>query len=489
MEPKDAADESDIPQTQGWTEEEERAVIRKLDWRIVSWLGLCYFALNLDRNNLSNATIMNAETPERTLAGELGLVGSQFNWAVSVFYFGYILCEVPSNLMITKVSPSTWIARIMTTWGIAATCLGAVQNFAGLAAVRVIIGAMEGGFAPGTAFYMAFWYKKYELTARWALMYAISAALASFSGLLAYGVANMNGLGNLSGWRWLFILEGLVSVILGIATIWCLPDYPQTCSFLTTREKEIIVGRLPPTGPSVVAKKFEVKEVVESLKDWRLYSLSLSLMLMLTPAYAIATFQPTVIKLMGFVSTQAQLLSIAPALLQAIFVTIINYSSDRYQEKLYHGVGALVCPTLGYFLLATVQPQLSPYGRYGLLFLNCTCNSFVAMCTGFSTITTKGSSRAAFRSAFVLTIGNVGGVIGPQIYQPGDAPYYAHGHLINGALLIAAGICYGAAVVSIIQEGEFVGKKANMTVAERGGLEIEGEKLIDVSKVINTSSV
>ncbi|KAJ3334567.1 hypothetical protein HDU93_007711, partial [Gonapodya sp. JEL0774] len=105
------------------------------------------------------AAITNAETPDHTLSNQLGLVGSQFNWAVSVFFFGYILCEIPSNFMVTKYNPSLWIGRIMISWGIAAACMASVQNFAGLMVVRTLLGAMEGGYAPGTALYMAFWYK------------------------------------------------------------------------------------------------------------------------------------------------------------------------------------------------------------------------------------------------------------------------------------------------------------------------------------------
>ncbi|KAJ3332375.1 hypothetical protein HDU93_009115, partial [Gonapodya sp. JEL0774] len=161
-----------------------------------------------------------------------------------------------------------------------------------------------------------------------------------------------------------------------------------------------------------------------------------------------------------------------------------NLSSDHFQEKLYHGVATLVCPMIGYFLLATVQPQLSAYGRYGLLFFTTTANSFVAMCTGFATITTKGSSRAALRSAFVLAVGNIGGVIGPQIYQPSDAPYYTTGHFINASCFIAAAILYAVAVWSIVRDGEFVGKKANITVAERGGLELSDDKIITTEHLL-----
>ncbi|KAJ3316705.1 hypothetical protein HDU93_004293, partial [Gonapodya sp. JEL0774] len=167
----------------------------------------------------------------------------------------------------------------------------------------------------------------------------------------------------------LFILEGVASSFLGITTWFILPDYPQTCRFLNTREKEIVIGRLPPSGPSVVSKQMVASEIWDAFKDWRMYSLSFGLMLTLITAYAIAYFAPKVILAMGFVSTQAQLLTVPTALLGAIWIMFINWSSDRTQEKFFHGLACLLPPIAGYFLLATIQPQLSAYGRYGLIFL------------------------------------------------------------------------------------------------------------------------
>ncbi|KXS15942.1 MFS general substrate transporter [Gonapodya prolifera JEL478] len=471
-----------------WSKDEETAAMRKIDYRIVPWLMLCYTALNIDRGNISNAAIMNAETPTHTLSSQLGLVNNQFNWALSAFFFGYVAFEIPSNLMITRFNPSRWIARIMTTWGICAALMGATTNFAGLVAVRVAIGSMEAGYSPGTAFYLTFWYKKYEVSSRWAYMYGGAGVISSFGGLIAYAVANMDGVGGLAGWRWLFILEGLASALVGVGTWFILPDYPQTAKFLTEREKEIIIGRLPPTGPSMLAKKMEMSEVLDAFRDWRMYAFGIGCTMQFTTAYAIAYFLPTVIKLMGFSSTTAQLLTVAPSLVGSFWIFFINWSSDRFQEKGYHGAACLIPPIIGYFLLANIQTQLSPYQRYGLLFLTSVCNGVVPILIGFSTITTKGASRTALRSAFTIACGNIGGAVGSQVYQPDDAPLYVRGHYINGSLLIAVLVLLLFLKFSIEREGEFVGAKANITVIERGGIVLDNEKLIEADRVIHSSS-
>ncbi|KXS17079.1 MFS general substrate transporter [Gonapodya prolifera JEL478] len=460
-----------------WTPEEEARVVRKVDMVFIPWLILCYTALNIDRVNISYAAIMNAENPGHTIFAQLGLDGDKFNWAVSVFFFGYVLFEIPSNLVITYFNPSRWLGRIMTSWGIVATCAAAAQNYSGILTVRAILGCMEAGFAPGTALLMTFWYKKYEVSSRWAYMFAGATLLSSFGGLVAFGVAKMDDIRGISGWRWMFILEGAGSTLVGILTIFFLPDYPQTCKFLTVREKEIIIGRLPPTGPSIVAKTIQFWEVVDALKDWRMYAFSLALMCELATVYSAVYFLPLVIHQMGFQSETAQLLSIPPYMIAAVWITFINWSSDRYQEKAWHGLCCLVLPIIGFFCLALFQGGLSPGGRYGLIFLTTLAEGVVPIIIGLSTISTKGTSRTALRSAFTVACGNIGGAIGGQIYQQTDGPFFVRGHFINAGLLILVLVIFLIAVWSLIQEGEYLGHKANITVFERGGIEVENQVL------------
>ncbi|KAJ3339209.1 hypothetical protein HDU93_008502 [Gonapodya sp. JEL0774] len=366
--------------------------------------------------------------------------------------------------------------------------MGATTNFASLVAVRVAVGSMEAGYSPGTALYLAFWYRKYEVSSRWAYMYGGAGVISSFGGLIAYAVANMDGAGGLAGWRWLFILEGIASALVGVGTWFILPDYPQTAKFLSEREKEIVIGRLPPTGPSMLAKKMELAEVLDAFKDWKMYAFGVACTLQFTTAYAIAYFLPTIIKVMGFTSTTAQLLTVAPSFVGSVWIFFINWSSDRMQEKGFHGAACLIPPIIGYFLLANVQPQLSPYGRYGLIFLTSICNGVVPILIGYSTITTKGASRTALRSAFTIACGNIGGATGSQVYQSYDAPYYTRGHYINASLLCCVLVLLLVLKYTIEREGEYVGRKANMTILERGGIELDGNKIIEAERVIHSSA-
>ncbi|KXS17392.1 MFS general substrate transporter [Gonapodya prolifera JEL478] len=467
-----------------WTAQEESRVMRKIDFRLIPWLIVCYTSLNIDRGNISNAAIMNAETPTHTMFYQLSITGTQFNWALSVFFFGYVLLEIPSNLLITRFNPSRWIARIMTTWGILAAAMGGVQNFTGLVAVRALVGSMEAGFSPGIAFYLTFWYKKYEVSSRWAYMFGGAGIFSAFSGLIAFGVADMDQVLGLAGWRWLFILEGTGSMLIGVLTWFILPDYPQTAKFLSEDEKRIVIGRLPPSAPSVVAKTMEFKEILDTFRDWRMYTFGLALMMHLCTTYAIAYFMPTVIKEMGFSSTTAQLLTIPPALVAAVWVFLVNWSSDRFQEKAIHGAICIVPTMVEYVILTTIQAKLTSFQRYGMLFLGSFNNGMIPLIVGLSTISTKGASRTAVRSAFTVACGNLGGAIGSFIYQSDDAPLYIRGHTINVCLLSAVLLLYLVTVWSIHREGIYVGRKANETVLEHGGIELEGDQFADIEKVM-----
>ncbi|KAJ3339967.1 hypothetical protein HDU93_007630 [Gonapodya sp. JEL0774] len=227
---------------------QERAVVRKVDMRLLPWMMVCYTCLLVDRGNIS--------TGKRII---------------------------------------TWSPRLDSPdpnpIGQSQTCLAAVQNFASLFVVRVLLGVMEAGFGPGMMLYLTFWYKKYEVSGRWAAMYGGALIISNFGILLSWAIAHMDGAAGLPGWRWLFII-----------------DFPQTCGFLNDREKSIVIGRLPPTGPTLAAKEMKLAEIIDAFSDWTMYAFAFALMLLITTVSAMASFQPTIINLMGFVSTTAQLL-------------------------------------------------------------------------------------------------------------------------------------------------------------------------------------
>jgi MFS family permease len=178
---------------------------------------LCF----LDRTNIGNARLDNLES-------DLGLKGIQYNDCLAILFPFYIAAEIPSNMMMKRIRPSIWLTFIMVCWSAAMIGQGFVKNYAGLLATRVFLGLFEGGLFPGVNYYITQWYCRHECGFRMALFFSAATLAGAFGGILARGIAEMNGLGGLSAWSWIFILEGIASIIVSFSAYWVIYDYPET---------------------------------------------------------------------------------------------------------------------------------------------------------------------------------------------------------------------------------------------------------------------
>jgi MFS family permease len=180
-------------------------------------LRLCF----LDRTNIGNARLDNLEK-------DLKLGGLQYNDCLAILFPFYIAAEIPSNMMMKRFRPSMWLTFIMVFWSIAMICQGFVKNYSGLMATRVFLGVFEGGLFPGVNYYITQWYCRHECGFRMALFFSAATLAGAFGGILARGIAEMNGVGGKPAWAWIFILEGLLSIVVSFAAYWAINDYPAT---------------------------------------------------------------------------------------------------------------------------------------------------------------------------------------------------------------------------------------------------------------------
>lgn len=200
---------------------DRKLLFLQVDFRLVPMLSILYLISQLDRANIGNAKIEGMDK-------DLHLTGVQYNIALSLFFVPYILFEVPSNILLKRCTrPSIYLGLLVTSWGIVMTCHGFVKNFSTLMVVRMMLGILEAGFYPGAVYLCTFWYMPKELASRISIFYCFSALSGAFSGLLAAGIAEMDGLAGYSGWRWIFILEGILTVLLGLSCFWLLIDSPR----------------------------------------------------------------------------------------------------------------------------------------------------------------------------------------------------------------------------------------------------------------------
>lgn len=304
---------------------------------------------------------MNNDTPEDNIVAQLNLTGQRYNIAVAVFFIPYVLMEFPSNILLKYFSPSRWISRIMVSWGIITTCTAAVTTYEGLLVVRFFLGLAEAGFFPGMMMYLCFWYKPEERATRMAIFACSVSVAGAFGGILATGISFLNGKANLSGWQWLFILEGIPAVIVGFMVWFMLPDYPQTAAWLTPEERAFAVKRLGPYAPSMKDKHWDKAIALRTVADPFFWLFSLQYFFMANSLNAFGYFAPTIVASLGYKGHTAQLMTVPPNVVAMILILTNCIHSDKTRERSRHVLGALIFVATGYLLLAVVENH---GGRY-----------------------------------------------------------------------------------------------------------------------------
>ncbi|KAF3229482.1 hypothetical protein TWF191_001204 [Orbilia oligospora] len=261
----------------------EAALVRKLDFHIIPVVMLLYLCSFLDRINIGNAKLYGLEE-------DLGMTGTlKYQTAVSLLFVTYLLFEVPSNLVIKKFRPSRWIAFITISWGLVATFTGLTQSYGGLLVCRLLLGIFEAGLFPGLTVYLTFWYTRKEIALRIGYLFVSAAIAGACGGLLAYAIGFLDGTSGMRGWRWIMILEGIPTVLLGFATPFILSDEPSTAGFLTPEERVFMAKRMQLQHGSDVRpeENLKKKDVIACFKDWKCYAYAVGLfvgyILLITP--------------------------------------------------------------------------------------------------------------------------------------------------------------------------------------------------------------
>ncbi|GKZ60039.1 hypothetical protein AnigIFM49718_006367 [Aspergillus niger] len=380
-------------------EKREKHLIRKIDLHIIPFVVLLYLFSFLDRVNIGNARLYGMEE-------DLGLVGDQYQVAVSILFVTYCLFEVPSNLVIKKLRPSRYIATISVLWGIIATLTGITQNYGGLIACRILLGVVEAGLFPGMVTYLTIFYSKREIALRTGYLFSSAAAAGAFGGLLAYGIGFMDGVAGLRGWRWIMIIEGIPTVILGGLSWFFLADDLDTAYYLDDEEKALVVRlRRRDVGQTSSAQKFHWADVKEGALDWRIYAFCIAQFGVDTMLYGYSTFLPTIIQGMGSWSTpEVQALTIPCYAVGAISYLIIAWASDRTQRR-----GVFTCifaaiSVVGYGIL--ISDSSSGVHYFGALLIALGLYVAVGLPLAWLPTTLPRYGKRTFATGLQLTFGN-----------------------------------------------------------------------------------
>ncbi|KAI1397545.1 putative pantothenate transporter [Hypoxylon fuscum] len=405
------------------TAEEEKKLIRRIDWHLMPLCSIIFMFKNLDSDNVSNARIMNRGTSQNIMT-QLGLTSDEYALITALYYIPYIVGEAPSNLLLKRFSPSHWQSRIMVTWGIMLACHVAVKNKEGLYVTRFLLGLAEAGMFPGIILQMTYWYRPDEMSLRLLYFYICGNLSGIFGGILAFAFDHASGAGGLSGWQWLFLIEAIATIIVGVAVWFLLPDFPQTASWLTDKEKAFIQARLPANAPRAAEQDFKLSEIVESLKDKRLWLFTFIWAFFTVGTSGVRFYQPTVIADLGFTTiAQAQLLNLPITILGLVVIAVTGVFADngRLPRPLY--------PLAFLTIILACYGVLVAYPSNGAVYAatmvgNAVTSAWFPMMWPWRVQTTSRATGSAFSIGFVNSYGQIGGAVGPQIFRSAYAPRY-----------------------------------------------------------------
>ena len=241
-----------------------RKLTRKCDIRVVLPFFLIWFFPFIDRVNIGSARIQGLEK-------DLHMIGNQFNVALVIFFIPLILFEVPSNLGLKRISPRLWLGGQTLLLGVFTVCQGLVKTYGGLIAMRLFVGLFQAGLNPGTVFLLTAYYPRFELQWRLSVLICSSSLASAFGGLLAYAIVGLAGTDGYLGWRWIFIVEGLITVAIGLISFFIVPDWPEKATFLNDEERKILKERVLDGSSQARMDHLDAKAIKRSLGDWKIW--------------------------------------------------------------------------------------------------------------------------------------------------------------------------------------------------------------------------
>ncbi|CAG8804781.1 12104_t:CDS:10, partial [Dentiscutata erythropus] len=298
---------------------DEKRLLRKLDIRIIHFfISFLSWIAHLER--------------------DLGLIGDEFNWALSIFFVTYVICEIPSNIILIKFKPSIWIASLMVGWGVVMIIMAFVKNYTQLLVTRLLLGVFESGLFPGVIFHITRWYKRAEQNYR------------------------MVDLDLVVGNGHIFLIDGLVTIVVAFVSYFLLTDCPETSTWLTEDERKAVIDRLRLDSANVYATNLDKYQIYEAFKDWKIYIALFIQFIVSTVGYSYSFFIPSIVNGLGFNSVISQLLSIPPYILGSFTTVTVAILSDRRKIRGPYLILCLLVAIVGYVLL--VVPSSSVAIKY-----------------------------------------------------------------------------------------------------------------------------
>ncbi|KAM6501321.1 MFS transporter [Amanita muscaria] len=449
----------------------EKRVRWKLDIYVLLPVTLLLCMSFIEKSNIAYASIAG-------LIEDLDLQGTQFNNVISVSYATVAISAIPSTILMKKLRSNRVLGFLAGGSGIVIILTGLlVKNYPGMIAARLVLGALDGGIIPGFAFYLSLLYRRYELQSRIAICYAGGTFAGLFGGLFAGAIVTLDGRRNLSGWRWIFIIEGILLVVVAIVNTAVLPTNPATAWFLTEAEREHAAWRLgqdtvtqrsletqetlqekrdskagSSSSVDTEVEEFEWREIWRGALDIQTWLTGASLFLNLLTILSAVFFLPTIIVGLGYSGVQAQLHAVIVYILAVVLTVVVALLGDRLKLRGPFVLGALPLSMLGYIVMIASKSNATRFGGACLLIAG--TNASVPPLMAIVANNSKGHYKRACAMALQSTFTSISGIPGTYIYTLNQKPRFIKGHSICLALLVVSWTLVAANVLYCIWENK-----------------------------------
>ncbi|KAL2129360.1 hypothetical protein VTI74DRAFT_7897 [Chaetomium olivicolor] len=454
----------------------EKKLKRKIDIRLLPAIIIMYILNYIDRNNIAAARLAGLER-------DLNLTSTEFQTAVSILFVGYLLMQIPSNLFLNKFGkPAIYLPGCMIVWGIISALTAVCSNAAGLLANRFFLGVVEAAYFPGCLYYLSCWYTRKELGFRTAVLYSGALISGAFSGLISAGITyGMDGTRGLSAWRWMFIIEGVATVVVAMACYFVLPNFPRTTKWLSEEERTLAVWRLQEDIGEDDWVNSEEQTFWQGAKlaftDFKTYIL-LVLLFCTVASGTVTNFFPTVVNTLPIEhkSNVVSLLLTAPPYVLGVMATYLNAThADKTGERYWHITVPMWVAVAAYIIAATTT-HVAPRYLSMMLMVPSVYSAFVVALAWISNTMPRPPAKRAAALAFINAVSNCSSIYASYLYPKSADPHYTVAMIVNCIMAFVA-ICAATAMKMVLvrlnkrlERGEWVeGAVNNSGVDGEGG--------------------
>ncbi|KAE8309957.1 MFS allantoate transporter [Aspergillus transmontanensis] len=395
-----------------------RRLLSTIDWHMMPIMCFVYGMNYLDKTTLSYASIMG-------LKEDLHIQGDEYQWLGSLFYFGYLVWEYPTNLLLQRLPLSKYSAACIIIWGLILSCFAGVKSFAGAIAIRLFLGVFEAAVTPGFILITSQWYTKKEQGSRANIWFSFNGVGQMFGGVVAYGIAigtEKHG-SSIAPWKIVFLVTGVLTILLGLIFYWIVPDNQLNARWLKKEDRVLAVARVQTNQQGIGNKHFKLYQVKEALLDPMTWAFFFYALIADIPNGGISNFFSQLINGFGFSKEQSLILGVPGGAVEVIALVLNAYIGHITNQRLLSSLGGLITALLGIILILALSESNNVGRLVGYYMTEASATSIVVLLSMISSNVAGYTKKTTVAALFLIGY-CVGNLIGPQTFRPIDAPHY-----------------------------------------------------------------